>query len=284
MERFSQCWFVTNPASGSNREAEVARVKDLLVDSGIAVSRESAFPDDALPTRAELDELNIELVVIFTGDGTANAAISQLEGWGGAILFLPGGTKNLLAKRLHREFDTAQIIELVAAGAARKLRPQVCRSRHGWALAGLLVGPGTCWSNVREATRNMDLPSVASGVVEAISETASGPPVHAEEPALGRGEGYQLIEITPGEFGLQLDGFYADTAGDYARQGWAVLRRAFREGPHDRVGIVERVIMRSEDGSPINMLLDGEPVDGGPTEEFTAEPSPVFLLATAHSD
>lgn len=284
MDRFEQCCLITNPSSGSNRDAAVVAVREALEENGIAIARHCEFPDDDLPSQDELRSGGIELVVIYTGDGSANAAISSLEGWGGAVLFLPGGTKNLLSKRLHGEFDAETIIKLVAAGSARRMRPNVCRCDHGWALAGLLVGPGTCWSNVREATRDVDIPAIAGGTIDAIGQTADGPPVHAQLPQIGRDQGYQLIEITPGEFGLQLDGFYADTVGDFARQGWAVLRRRFREGPHDRVGIVEEVTLASDDGSKLDLLLDGEPVAGKPTEVVSTVPCPVDMLVTGHAD
>lgn len=197
---------------------------------------------------------------------------------------LPGGTMNLLAKRLHRVLETAAIVELVGKGAARRVRPSVAASDYGFALAGLLVGPGTCWSEVREATRDMDLGAIAENTLEAIERTAGGPPVSMVDPQLGREEGYQLIEITPGEHGLQFDGFYADSSADFARQGWAVMRRRFREGPHDRIGMAERAELRSADGSKLNMLLDGEPVEGCSREKISVQQSPVDLLATGHSD
>ena len=50
---------------------------------------------------AELDAAGIKRLAIFTGDGSLNAAITNLYGWGGKILVLPGGTMNLLCKRLN---------------------------------------------------------------------------------------------------------------------------------------------------------------------------------------
>ncbi|WFL78629.1 acylglycerol kinase family protein [Altererythrobacter arenosus] len=284
MEQFSRCCLITNSSSGSNRQAAVEEVKDALAQHEIEIVRAVEFPEQDLPTGQELDAAGLSLVVVFTGDGSVNSAISQLADWTGAVLVLPGGTMNLLSRRLHRDFEAGRIIELVAGGAARRVRPNVCQSRHGFALAGLLVGPGTCWSEVREATRDMNIPAIAETTVEAIGQTAEGPPVAMIEPRLGRPQGYQLVEITPGEHGLQFDGFYADTPTDYARQGWAVLRRKFREGPHDRIGMVGDATLQSADETPLEMLIDGEPIKGEPVERFLATRCPVDLLATAHSD
>jgi diacylglycerol kinase family enzyme len=151
MERFTRCWLVTNSASGSNRADAVSNLRRSLETRGIAIEKSIEFPDQELPTPAELAAANHPLLVVFTGDGSANAAISALEGWGGAVLFIPGGTKNLLGQRLHRDCEPEVIVEQVAKGAARRVRPNVCRSDHGLGLAEILVGPGTCWSGRRSA-------------------------------------------------------------------------------------------------------------------------------------
>lgn len=284
MSRYPSCCLLVNPASGSNAAQAVEDVKSALNGNSVAVSRVVTFPDEPVPSAQDLDREGIPLLVIFTGDGSANAAISALSGWGGAILVLPGGTMNLLAKRLHADLSIDDIIAIVAGGGALARRINCAQSRHGIALAGLLAGPGTAWGNVREAMRDLDLAGMAQGAVEAMSETTGGARVTMASPGIGREDGYPLIEINPGEHGLQIAGFYADNAGEYAKQGWALLRRQFRQGPHDRLGMAESMTISSCDGSDIGLLLDGEAYSGGPSETFTVAPCGVDLLATAHAD
>ena len=282
MSAVSQIWLLTNARSGSNTDDAIETLKSHCARCDISVSRTICFPDEDLPTAAALDEAGITELAIFTGDGTLNAAITGLYGWSGSIMVLPGGTMNLLAKRLHGDAELAEIVDRINRGAARRVRPNVARCDAGDALAGLLVGPGTAWADVREAMRDMDIGEMAQGVSEAMAESTGGAMVHCREPAMGRDEGYPLIEITPSHRGLQLDGFHAEDAGEFLQQGLALLKRNFREGPHTRLGLMDDVVIESGDGSPINVLLDGEPATLSSRATFRVATCEVDLLATHH--
>ncbi|UVI40010.1 diacylglycerol kinase family protein [Qipengyuania spongiae] len=275
---------LVNSASGSNTPEALDSLSNCLSQHSLEVERTIRFPDDDLPTPSDLDSAGVQLLVIYTGDGTLNAAIAALDGWGGAVLVLPGGTMNLLSKRLHGDRENEEIIETVAGGGGRRVRPIMACCEAGTALAGLLVGPGTRWGSVREAMREFDIAGMASGAAEAMAEMTGDAMVCAADPALGSQEGYPLIEMTPGEHGIQLDAFYADTPGDFAAQGWAILRRSFREGPHKRLGVVEQITIESADGSPLELLIDGEPEKLGPSGVFTMAACGVDLLATGNAD
>lgn len=282
MDRFSRCWLLVNPSSGTNDAGSQARVEQGLTNRGIAVDRVIRFPNESLPRKSELERDQIELLVIFTGDGTLNAALSALGGWAGSVLVLPGGTMNLLACRLHRDLDIDHILDLASKGAALSCRIEVVRCEAGTAFAGLLVGPGTCWASVREAMREADVAEMASGAIEALRETANGPPVKVLDLPFARQEGYPLVEINPGEFGMLVSGYYADDALDMAEQAWATLRRRFRQGPHDRLGLTRDLVLQSSDGGRLPVLIDGEPAECPPRAKFEVALSEVNLLATSH--
>lgn len=282
MDANTSCWLIVNPASGSNDSGTAETLTAALTSRGWRIDRVLAFPDDPLPTGAALDAAGIGLVVIYTGDGTMNGLIGRLDGWGGAVLALPGGTMNLLPHRLHGTADIDQILDIVAGGGARARRLNCVRCEAGMALAGLLVGPGTAWSRVRESMRSLALSDMAKEAVDAIRSTTTGPGVTIPGNRLMRDEGYPLIELTPGEHGVQIDGYFAEAALDYAGQAWALLRRRFREGPHDRLGIAESITIASIDGSPLQCLLDGEPAECPSGSLFVVEPCGVDLLVTAH--
>ena len=283
MDRFERAWLIANAASGSNTPAALAELQTTLEDHGIAVERTVSFPSDELPDPAALDAAGVPLVIIYTGDGTLNAALTKLKGWGGAVLVLPGGTMNLLSKRLHGDFSAAEIVKVVANGGARRRRVLKIAGPCGDAYAGLLSGPGTHWGTVREAMRELDIAAIASGAAQALARSTGQTMVRAVAPPLGSREGYPLIDMTPGEHGIQINGYQAETASELAQQGWALLRRRFREGPHDRMGIVDQVTLENIDGSPVEVLLDGEPCDAGPSVTFRVAESEVDLLATHHA-
>jgi len=273
-------WLVANPASGSNSPVSVEALQTCCHDNGFALDRHIAFPDEPLPTVAALDAAGVGTLAVYAGDGTVNAVVTSLYGWGGAVLVLPGGTMNLLAKRLHGEAPVEEIVARIGAGASRRVRPAIARTAHGDALAGLLAGPGTSWYAVREAMRDVDIAGMAESAGDAIAETTGGSMLRCAAPPLGRDEGYPLIEITPGQWGLQLDAYYAENAGEFLQQGWALLRRQFREGPHDRLGLIDRLEVAGGDGEAIGLLIDGEQAQGGACEEFTVAACEVDLLAT----
>ena len=283
MDRFDRAWLVINAASGSNNPAALDDLRACLADQGIDVARTISFPDDDLPEPSSLDAAEVPLVIIYTGDGTLNATLAGLKGWGGAVLVLPGGTMNLLSKRLHGDYPPDEIVAVVAAGGARRRRVLKIVGECGDAYAGLLAGPGTHWGNVREAMRDLDIAAVASGTAEALAASTGDAAVRAVDPPLGRRDGYPLIDMTPGEHGIQINGYAAATAGELAQQGWALLRRRFREGPHDRLGIVESITLENVDGSPVEVLLDGEQCKGAKSMTFRVAKSEVDLLATHHA-
>lgn len=282
MEIFDSAWLIVNAASGSNSPAANEELRRCLSEHGIEVLREIDFPDDDLPTPAQLDEAGVSLVAIHTGDGTLNAALGALAGWGGAVLVLPGGTMNLLSKRLHGDFENAAILDIVAAGGALRRRVTKVSGPCGEAYAGLLAGPATQWGEVREAMRDLDIASIASGAAEALEKSTGDTKARVADPPLGSREGYPLIELTPGEHGIQLDAYHADDPAEFAAQTWALVRRSFREGPHDRLGIVETLTLENVDGSPLQVLLDGERCEAGTSVTFEVAASEVDLLATCH--
>lgn len=283
MERFSQAWLLANTASGSNTPAALEQLQACLAQHGIQVDRFLAFPDDRLPCPKDLDEAGVPLLIVYTGDGTLNAALRKLHGWSGAVLVLPGGTMNLLSKRLHGDYPAEDTIAVLAAGGARRRRVTRITGECGDAYAGLLAGPGTHWGTVREAMREGNIAAIATGAAEALAKSTGETMVRAVSPPIGKREGYPLIDLTPGEHGIQANGYTAATPGEWAQQGWALLRRRFREGPHDRLGIIDEVTFENVDGSPVEVLLDGESREAGPRVTFRVALSEVDLLATHHA-
>jgi hypothetical protein len=228
-----------------------------------------------------LDAAGIETVAVFAGDGTINTAINHLAGWSGAVLVLRGGTMNLLYHRLHGQRDMEEVIAATASGKAQRVRPQVVRAGELRALAGLMAGPGTSWNHVREAMRDNSILQMAEHAMQAIEESLGGAHVVCRDPPLGRREGYPLLLLNPEEGGIEVFGYHAETASEYLQQGVALLKRDFREGPHDALGFTPRLVLASVDGGPFGLLVDGEPAMAEESElSFEIVPCEVDLLAT----
>jgi hypothetical protein len=273
-------WLVNNASSGSNDDAALAALDRCCGEHGFRVAHRTVFPAQDLPTPAILDAAGIDRVAVFAGDGTINTLIASLAGWSGAVLVLAGGTMNLLYHRLHGERSMEQVVAAAASGETVMRRPGVIRCPFGDAYAGMLAGPGTSWGRVREAMREANVVELAAGTVQAIEQTLTGDQIACAEPAFGRPEGYPLVMLTPFDDGIEVEAYHAETAGQYLEQAWALLKRNFREGPHEVLGKADRVRLVSTEGKPFGLLVDGEQAEAAPEVEFRLAACEVDLLAT----
>ena len=274
-------WLICNAASGSNNDESVAQLEQSLRDADFDLRRTIRIPDEEVPEPETLAEEELDVVAIFAGDGTTHSVVTRAYGWAGSVLVLPGGTMNLLSKRLHGDASPAEIVARIATAEPRRVRPGIVRSRHGDGLTGVLAGPGAIWNEVREALRAANIIETLTAAKEAIAHSAGGPKVHSLGVDGGREEGYAAITVTPHETGLEVKGYYAETLGDYAGQGIALLNRNYRKGPHDELGIHQEVRLVCPQGEPMGLLIDGEPFDGAAREVFRLATCEVDLLETA---
>lgn len=269
-------WLVTNSASGSNSPAAVE-----ALCAALAPARTIAFPEQTLPTRDELEAAGVATLAVFTGDGTINAAVSALEGWGGALLVLPGGTQNLLSKALHGDRPLDGI--LADLPAARRVRRSGIRTAHGVSLVEVLAGPGAMWADVRESLRELDIGAMAETFGNALRETREGPAVVLADPVAGQPDGYRAVLLAPERQAVLVEGYDFADLGEFAAQGFAMLiKRNFREGPHDDIGVFPAVTVRSH--ADIPLMIDGERRQGGTEEHFTCEEIALDFVSTRPAD
>lgn len=283
-ENAKTVWLVCNPASGSNDDEAVTALAEAFVEAGLDLARIVRFPDDPAPSPADLDTAGVDILAVFGGDGTTHSIVAAAYGWRGAVLVLPGGTMNLLAKRMHGAVPAPEIVARLLGNPLKTARPNVIRTRHGIGLTGSLAGPGTVWNEVREAMRNASVLEFVATAREAISQSANGAKVVCAEVDCGREDGYAAITVVPHEDGLEANGYYAESLADYAGQGIALLNRNFRDGPHDELGRHKRLRLVCPSGEPMGLLVDGEPFDGGAEEIFELAPCEVDLVTTKEFD
>jgi hypothetical protein len=100
-------------------------------------------------------------------------------------------------------------------------------------------------------------------------------------PQAGREDGYAGLRFCPKADGIAIEGFAAEGLGDYLQQGMAILKRDFREGPHDDLGVVPSVECRSLEGDPIPLMIDGERSEGSSSIRFSLDRLDVDLLGIA---
>lgn len=271
-------WLLVNAASGSNTDAALRELNEAFAATGATPQRTIDVPRDGLPPHPHLTDGGVSRVAVFAGDGTVNSVVTELENWGGQVLILPGGTANLLARALHGERSAAEIVRDLPRLAP--VRRPCIHTSQGLALIEVLAGPGATWSDVREGLRDGDLPGVAASSLEAIRQSTAGPMVAIHDPSLGKSDGYSGVRLEAAHKGMLVEGYGVETVGDYLLQGLALLRRDYRQGPHDDLGAVPALTCRSLGQEPIELMIDGERRTGGAEERFSLAELGVDLLAS----
>ncbi len=250
---------VINANSGSANAIEEGEVVSALQAAGLAVDQIVRLPDEKCPDRAAIEKFGFEVVAILSGDGTVAGLCEQLGDWPGALLVLPGGTMNLLSRRLHGDVALAEMLARLPGTKLAADYIPVIRWGNYEILTGLTVGPSTRWGEVREGIRQGDVGGLAQAVPEAWSETLSDEGVWIEGHTR---EAYAGIFVEPGDNQkLSVIAFRANNIGDMLGHGVAWLRRDFRDGPSDDFGTMAEVTIVGDDPDT-GLLIDGEYEDG----------------------
>lgn len=242
---------IYNPASGSVGTGTVDAIKAAVETAGGRIDALTCFPDEPLPTIAELD--GIDTVIVAAGDGTINAAAEALDDWPGRMLVLPGGTMNMLPKLLHDSTDSAAILTKVREADARPLAT-VNAGEHR-ALVGALIGPAAIWVHAREAVRKGRWHRLRRAVGLAWTRSF-GHSVRVIENGK-RSQGYRAIYVAPE--GEQLRVVKVTTRGwrDGVTIGWHWLRGNVVAADGVSEEMLDSLTLASS--NPIFALFDGEP-------------------------
>jgi hypothetical protein len=252
-------FLVINAHSGSAAAVDDAEVKAALAAAGFDVVKQARIPDSDCPDRASVERADCDAIVVLSGDGTIASLNEQLRGWGGEMLVLPGGTMNLLSRRLHGEAALAELIAQLPGTRFEAAHIPILKVGEREVLTGLTVGPSTRWGEVREGIRHGDVSKLAEVVPEAWSQTVGDDGVWVE----GRErQAYAGIFVEPHDEGmLSAIAFRANNIGDMLGHGVAWLRRDFREGPHDALGLMPAITVLG-DQQESGLLIDGEQESG----------------------
>lgn len=217
MERL---WMITNPSSGSASEAKCAAIEAIFQEKGMELVGRTTFPEEGLPAVEDLVAANVDTVVLFAGDGTVNAAACKYDKWHGKALILPGGTMNVLAKRLHGDTDPHDIVHTAHEKPVIRTLPYVESGPHR-AFCALIVGPAAAWAGAREAVRYRRFKRFLRAVRVAWARTWSRGVTLFDGTRKRRN--YKALLIAPEDGWLKISAFSADNLRQALRLGWAWL-------------------------------------------------------------
>jgi Diacylglycerol kinase catalytic domain len=246
---------IINKSSGSVGSVDFEELKQSFAVAGFAIEQVVELPEEELLERAEVEKMAVDVVATLSGDGTVAGVCEKLSGWSGALLVLPGGTMNLLSRRLYGEQTIDSLLDMLGRAEHSAECVSVVNTPKSEVFTGLIAGASTRWGEVREGIRNLDLAEVVEKVPEAWTATTTSESVRIE----GMEGGYPAIFVEPLDNGnLGVRAFRADGVGDMLSHGIAWLRRDFREGPHDDLGEMREVTIIDDSDGKMGLLLDGE--------------------------
>lgn len=272
---FTRPALVCNNQSGSHDDAVLAELVETCRAAGAPLAAVFALPTDDIPDAAELGRRNIDLLLVWTGDGTINAAATKAAGWGGAILPLPGGTLNLLSKALHGDRPAPAILADALQGKSRRNPIPTIRSDRGEAFITVVAGPATRWAEVRETMRQDGLIEASRAAPDALDAMTNAPGVKVAEDE----QAYAAVILTPTPGGIRADGILTEGTGDVLRHGLAWLGGDFRDGPSETIATRETIVLESD--AVISLEYDGELAEMASPARFALAASAVDFLATA---
>lgn len=272
---FSRPALLCNRQSGSHDPAVETAIVEACKAAGVPLAETFVLPGDDVPDAAALRAKAIDLLLVWTGDGTINAAATNAAGWDGAILPLPGGTLNLLSKALHGDRPVPDILADALGGKARRRPIPTVRSDRGEAFITIVAGPATRWAEVRETMRQDGIIEASRAAPEALEAMLNAPGVRAQ----GHEKAYPAVILTPTETGVRADGILTEGSIDVLRHGLAWLGGDFRDGPSEEIAVSETIILESD--APISLEYDGELAETSSPARFALGMSRVDFVATA---
>ena len=272
---FTRPILVCNIQSGSHDPAIREAIDEVCRAAGAPLGATFELPEDDLPDAAALRAQGIDLLLVWTGDGTINAAAQKATGWDGAILPLPGGTLNLLSKALHGDRPAPEILADAFAGKGRRRRIPIIRSAAGEGFITVVAGPATRWAEVRETMRQEGLVEASRAAPEALETMTNAPGVRVA----GHGTAYAAVILTPTETGVRAAGILTQGTIDVLRHGLAWLGGDFRDGPSEEIAQGETITLESD--APISLEYDGELAETGSPARFGLAMSAVDFVVTA---
>jgi diacylglycerol kinase family enzyme len=223
-----------------------------------------------------------DYLIAWGGDGSINCALSLAGANGPAVLALPGGTMNLLHKRLHHDRTEWEDI-LVSALTAPEVVPWAAGEVEGQRFyVAVMVGRLTCLSESRELFRK-------GAFLEAIGAAANNAVFDMESRLQLRSHiGARIVSteatagaiVLAGERRPRFEVAAIDPASqlDLVSVGFQSLLSGWRDAEDVSVETASAVTVEDIHGDVIPATIDGEPCELPAVSEFRLIPEAARVL------
>jgi diacylglycerol kinase family enzyme len=213
-------------------------------------------------------------VIVLGGDGTARTAAAHAMRTGVPVIPLPGGTMNLLPRRLYGEGDPSECLRLALEGGTRCVDVGEVAGKLFFLQGFFGVAPNI--ARAREAARGLtsleDLPLVLDNARKAIGAMfghddlqwrigGAGPTHTADTLVVSLGSLDRVMNpsahVSARDF--EVIGIDVHNLAEIARLGFNALTQQWRDDPGVEVAHTTRLDVRLCEDDPC-AVLDGEPV------------------------
>jgi diacylglycerol kinase family enzyme len=259
-----------NPKSGSVPADGRERLQAVLESAGHAHAElVEADPGDPGAQLRELAARGPDLFIVWGGDGTLRAALTEVGAKTSNLLLLPGGTMNLLPRILHGEKSWEDVLRDVIKGPRRKTLP--AGEVNGQAFyCAMLAGAPARFAEAREALRRGDLGKAAGEARAAIdvlntlhlgARYSNGYAFADERLPTSSVIGAVIGALTKTGEGMEVASLANPTTGGALNVVWTSFFTDWRNAPGVEVAPATSLDVESEDGEQIPVIADGEPAD-----------------------
>lgn len=267
---------VVNRASGYVGEKSPAHVQAMLENAAHSRLCDLKFldPDDILEGLKDAFEGPCGGVIVLGGDGTARCAAEFAMKHDKPLIPLPGGTMNLLPRKLYGERGPADALRAALDGQRALIDAGQADDRLFFLSAAFGFAPDM--TRAREAFRGQTgldaLPRVLSFARRALADAfhmnvlfgvdGEEPGREAELLVVALGGLSHLMELKVDEdVGRKFECIASDVhdLGEAARLGFNALTQRWREDPGVAIDCTEQVRVKLKEEDPYG-VLDGEPM------------------------
>lgn len=260
-----------NPAAGGVTAAGADRMRRVLRSTALSGADivEADFSAGESQMRALLAKAP-DLLIVWGGDGTHRSALKVAGRNASNLLLLPGGTMSLLSKSLHGDRPWQEILEAVVANPQKRTLP-AGQINDEFFYCAMLAGAPVRFAEARESLRHGDIGKVVSQVGSGFDAFQT---VHLKarysdgyEFADGRLPTTSVIGAFVGPMShngrMEVAALTHPSTFSALSFVWSSFLHGWRDAPDVTVVAAEALVIDSEEGGNIPVIIDGEAITVG---------------------
>ncbi|MBI1359974.1 MAG: hypothetical protein GC155_06770 [Alphaproteobacteria bacterium] len=278
-----------NPAAGGVPADGEMRIRHALDEAGLpGAAIEVLDPENGQAQIREIAGYEPDVFIVWGGDGTLRSALSIVGRKTPNLLLLPGGTMNLLTKSIHGDHPWNQILSAVIESP--RVRNLPAGELNGDLFyCAMLAGAPARFAEARESLRRGEIGSVVAGARAAL-DTLQTLHLNARYSTGRYATGDRLpptsvIGALVGplvkEHQMEVASLSDASTAVALNVIWTSFLSDWRSAPGVTVVPAETLVIESDEGDEIPVILDGEAVEAGDRVRITYKEEAAQCLTAA---